>query len=79
MGLYLLQRLINQVGKIMLSANDQKVIDDMKKQLAVSRGSDVSKMHVFVDTKDTINECELDRVECVDVGDNNGFFEFGLK
>ena len=42
----------------MISDNDQKIIDDMKKQLAKETGSDESKMHVFVDTKSSLNDAE---------------------
>mgnify|MGYP005821250985 CR=1 FL=1 len=41
-----------------LSEHDQSVLDGMKKQLEELTGKKAT--HVFIDTKDTIKECEFD-------------------
>jgi hypothetical protein len=55
----LINPIISNEGKLkMISDNDQKIIDDMKRQLAIETGSDKSKMHVFVDTKSSLNDID---------------------
>lgn len=66
----------------MLSANDQKVIDDMKSQLAQKTGCAEAQLTVFVDGKSTNEQCpenNTDHCECGGaLSGEYGFTPYGL-
>ena len=65
-----------------LSVNDQKILDDMKIQLAQITGSDIGDLTVFVDGKTTNEECpenNTDNCECGGaLSGEYGFTPYGL-